>query len=151
MFITPWGVELSENIQNLQIGQVEDKEKVEKRMRDTNPYISSGIRYGCWNNMIEDQYFFRVYGVWNLDIKPALQETSEIFSSFPIRLQRYFRTKTQYHEFLDIYRHLLSYRTLAMLLSTILSWPSKTKEALKFSPLLKYLNKIKTILGYLSM
>ena len=38
-----------------------------------------------------------------------------------------------------------------MLLSTILSWPSKTKEALKISPLLKYLNKIKAILGYLSM
>ena len=47
MFITLWGVELSENIQNLQIDQVEDKEKVEKRMRDTNPYISLGIRYGC--------------------------------------------------------------------------------------------------------
>ena len=46
MFITPWGVELSENIQNLQIGQVEDKEKVEKRMRDTNPYISLGT--GCF-------------------------------------------------------------------------------------------------------
>ena len=65
MFITPWGVELSENIQNLQIGQVEDKEKVEKRMRDTNPYISLGIRYGCWNSMIEDQHFFIVSGVWD--------------------------------------------------------------------------------------
>ena len=47
MFITPWGVELSENIQNLQIDQVEDKKKVEKGMRDTNPYISLGISYGC--------------------------------------------------------------------------------------------------------
>ena len=40
MFITPWGVELSENIQNLQIDQVEDKEKVEREMKDTNSYIS---------------------------------------------------------------------------------------------------------------
>ena len=79
MFNTPWGVELSENIQNIQIDQVEDKKnwskkmkKVEKRMRDTNPYISLGIRYGCWNSMIEEQYFFRVCGVWNLDIKPTL-------------------------------------------------------------------------------
>lgn len=47
MFIIPWGVELSENIQNLQIDQVEDKKKVEKGMRDTNPYISLGISYGC--------------------------------------------------------------------------------------------------------
>ena len=45
MFITLWGVELSENIQNLQIDQVEDKEKVEKGMKDTNSYISLGIRY----------------------------------------------------------------------------------------------------------
>ena len=30
-----------------------------------------------------------------------------------------------------------------MLLSTILSWPSKTKEALKFSPLLKYKTRLK--------
>ena len=72
MFITPWGVELSENIQNLQIGQVEDKEKVEKRMRDTNPYISLGIRYGCWNSMIEDQHFFIVCGVWDFNIEPTL-------------------------------------------------------------------------------
>ena len=43
MLITPWGVELSENIQNLQIDQVEDKKKwskkmkkVEERMKDTN-------------------------------------------------------------------------------------------------------------------
>ena len=55
MLITPWGVELSENIQNLQIDQVEDKKKwskkmkkVEKRMKGTNPYISLGIRYGRW-------------------------------------------------------------------------------------------------------
>ena len=80
MFNIPWSVELSENIQNLQMDQVEDKK-----------------------------------------------------------------------EFLDIYWSLLSNHAFAMLLSTILSWPSKTKEALKFSPLLKYLNKIKTILGYLSM
>ena len=49
--------------------------------------------------MIEDQYLFRVCGVWDLNIKPTLKETSEISSSFPIRLQRYFQTKTQYHEF----------------------------------------------------
>ena len=47
MFNTPWVVELSENIQSLQIDQVEDKKKVEKGMKDTNSYISLGIRYGC--------------------------------------------------------------------------------------------------------
>ena len=79
MFNTPWGVELSENIQNIQIDQVEDKKnwskkmkKVEKRMRDTNPYISLGIRYGCWNSMIEDQHFFIVCGVWDFNIEPTL-------------------------------------------------------------------------------
>ena len=72
MLITPWGVELSENIQNLQIDQVEDKKKVEKGMKDTNSYISLGIRYGCWNSMIEDQYFFIVCGVWDLHIRQTL-------------------------------------------------------------------------------
>ena len=53
MFNTPWGVELSENIQIIQNHQVEDKKnwskkmkKVEKRMMDTNPYISLGT--GCF-------------------------------------------------------------------------------------------------------
>ena len=50
--------------------------------------------------MIEDQHFFIVCGVWDFNIEPTLWETSEIFSTFPIRLQRYFLTKTQYHEFL---------------------------------------------------
>ena len=51
MFNTPWGVELSENIQNIQIDQVEDKKNWSKKMKKVENEGHQSLhqfRYQVW-------------------------------------------------------------------------------------------------------